>query len=66
MTRAFLLKEHFKSGDKNSIASSKEKMLAYTEGTKEKLSEYVKVTFTKHGKVPTLRINYNKLKKLLK
>ena len=41
-------------------------MLAYTEGTKEKMSEYVKVTFTKHGKVPTLRINYNKLKKLLK
>lgn len=35
-TRAFLLKEYFKSGDKNSIASSKEKMLAYTEGTKEK------------------------------
>lgn len=65
-TRAFLLKEHFKSGDKNSIASSKEKMLAYTEGTKEKLSDYVKVTFTKHGKVPTVRINYDKLKKLLK
>ena len=65
-TRAFLLKEHFKSGDKNSIASSKEKMLAYIEGTKEKLSDYVKVTFTKHGKVPTLHINYNKLKKLLK
>ena len=65
-TRAFLLKEHFKSGDKNSIASAKEKMLAYTEGIKEKMSEYVKVTFTKHGKVPTLRINYNKLKKLLK
>lgn len=62
-TRAFLLKEYFKSGDKNSIASSKEKMLAYTEGTKEKLSEYVKVTFTKHGKVPTVTPKYKKLLK---
>ena len=62
-TRAFLLKEHFKSGDKNSIASAKEKMLAYTEGIKEKLSEYVKVTFTKYGKVPTVTPKYKKLLK---
>lgn len=64
VTHAFYVHEFSQCKGKNSIASAKEQMQRYVQTLKDRYSDLLTIKWCKTSYMPTIRVNYRKLRKL--